>query len=132
MNTMVDTTANTEELVMAFLTQINQHLSDIIHNHFNQIGIKFYMCLDERLLITDLLESADHLLHNVTTSPSLPFTASTDKSSKVEQNIIALTGLLQSNYGSLKKLAAHNPSPITMVLQKQLCTVTITRSYDSK
>ena len=61
---------------------------------------------DERPSSTELLESADHL-HNMTTSPSLPFAASTDKSSKVEQNIITLTGLLQSNYGSLKKLAMH-------------------------
>ena len=106
MNTMVNTTANTDELVMAFLTQINNHLSDIVCNHFNQIGVKFYMHLDDRPLITKLLESADHL-HTVTTSPSLPFTVSTDKSSKVEQNIITLAGLLQSNYSSLKKLTMH-------------------------
>ena len=30
MNAMVDTTANIEELVTAFLTQINYHLSDIV------------------------------------------------------------------------------------------------------
>ena len=64
------------------------------------------MCLDERPSITNLLESADHL-HNITTSPSLPFTTSSKKTSKVEQNIITLAGLLQSNYGSLKKLATH-------------------------
>ena len=109
MNTMVNTTGNTEELVMAFLTQINQHPSDIVCNHFNQmIGIKFYMCPDERPpSITNILESTDHL-HNITTSPSLPFAASSNKSSKVEQNITALAGLLvQSNYGSLKKLVVH-------------------------
>ena len=77
MNTVVDTTTNTEELVMAFLTQINQHPSDIVHNHFNQIGVKFYMHPDERPLITKLLESANPL-HNITMSPSLPFTASSN------------------------------------------------------
>ena len=106
MNNVVDTTANTDKLVTAFLTQINQYPSDIVHNHFNQIGIKFYMCLDESPLITDLLASADHL-HNVTTSPSLPFAASSEKSNKMEQNIIALTGLMQSNYSCLKKLTVH-------------------------
>ena len=92
MNTMVDMTVNTNELVTAFLTQINQHPSDIVYNHFNQIEIKFYMCLDERPSITDLLASADHL-HNITTSPTLPFTISSEKSSKMEQNITALAGL---------------------------------------
>ena len=106
MNTMVDTMANTKELVIAFLTQINQHPSDIIRNHFDQIGIKCYKCLDERPSITDLLGSTDHL-HNVTTSPSLPFAASSEKSNKLEQNTIALAGLMQSNYGSLKKLTMH-------------------------
>ena len=91
---------------MSFLTQINQHPSDIVHNHFNQIRVKFYMHPDERPSITKLLEPADHL-HNITTSPSLPFTASTDKSSKDEQNIITFAGFLQSIYGSLKKLAMH-------------------------
>ena len=64
------------------------------------------MCLDKRSSITNLLESTDHL-HNVTTSPSLPFAASSNKSSKVEQKIVALAGLHQSNYGSLKKLTMH-------------------------
>ena len=64
------------------------------------------MCPDERPSIPDLLASMDHL-HNITTSPSLPFAASSDKSTKMEQNIIALAGLMQSNYGSLKKLAMH-------------------------
>ena len=106
MNSVVDTTANTDELVTAFLTQINQHPSNIVRTHFNQIGLKFYMCPNERPSITELLASADHL-HNVTTSPSLPFAASSDKSTKMEQNIMALAGLMQSNYGSMKKMAAH-------------------------
>ena len=91
MNSVVDMTVNTDELVTAFLMQINQHPSDIVQNHFNQIGLKFYMCPDERPLIPDLLASTDHL-HNITTSLSLPFTASSDKSTKMEQNIIALAG----------------------------------------
>ena len=106
MNSVVDTTANTDELVTAFLTQLNQHPSDIVRNHFNQIGLKFYMSPSKRPSITELLASADHL-HNVTTSPSLPFAASSDKSAKMEQNIIALAGLMQSNYGSMKKIATH-------------------------
>ena len=61
---------------------------------------------DERPSITNILTSTDHL-HNVTTSPSLPFAASSEKSNKMEQNIIALAGLMQSNYGSLKKLTVH-------------------------
>lgn len=48
MNTMVDTSAHTKDLVTAFLTQIDTHPSDIVCNHFNQIGLKFYMYPDER------------------------------------------------------------------------------------
>ena len=106
MNSMVDMTPNTNKLMTAFLMQINQHQSDIVRNHFNQIGLKFYMSLNKRPLITKLLASTNHL-HNITTSPSLPFAASSDKSTKMEQNIITLAGLMQSNYGSLKKIAAH-------------------------
>ena len=36
---VVDNSAHTKELVTAFLTQMNTHLSDIMWNHFNQIRL---------------------------------------------------------------------------------------------
>jgi len=106
MNAVVNTSAYTEELVTAFLAQTNTHPSDIVRNHFNQIGIKFFMNPDEEQSLTHLLDAADHL-HTVTTSPALPFAASVATSSKLEQNIAALAGILQANMGSLKKVVAH-------------------------
>ena len=43
MNTVVDTSAHTKELVTTFLTQMNTHPSDIMQNHFNQIRLEFFM-----------------------------------------------------------------------------------------
>jgi hypothetical protein len=43
MNAVIDTTSHTEELVKAFLTQTNTHPSDIIKNHFNHLGVQFFM-----------------------------------------------------------------------------------------
>jgi hypothetical protein len=43
MNAVVDTAPHTEELVTAFLTQTNTHPSDLGRNHFNDLGIKFFM-----------------------------------------------------------------------------------------
>jgi hypothetical protein len=106
MNAIVNTSAHTEELVTAFLAQMNTHPSDIIRNHFNQISIKFFMNPDEEQSLTHLLDAADHL-HKVTTSPALPFTASVATSSKLEQDITALAGILEANMRSLKKVVAH-------------------------
>jgi hypothetical protein len=106
MNAVVDTSAHTEELVTAFLTQMNHHPNDIVRNHFNQIGLEFFMKPDKTQSLTQLLDTADHL-HTVTSSPALPFAASTATSRKLEQNIAALAGVLQSNMGSLKKVIAH-------------------------
>jgi hypothetical protein len=106
MNAVVNTSAHTEELVTAFLTQTNTHPSDIVRNHFNQIGIKFFMSPDESQSFTDLLDAADHL-HTVTTSPALPFAASVATANKLEQNIAALAGILHANMGSMKKVVAH-------------------------
>jgi hypothetical protein len=38
-NAVVDTSSHVKELVNAFLTQVNTHPSDIVWNHFNNIGI---------------------------------------------------------------------------------------------
>ena len=108
LNAVVDTSAHTKkELVTAFLTQMNSHPNEIMRNHFNQIGLEFFMQPDKPQSLTKLLDTADHL-HTMTSSHSLPFTASSATTCKLEQkNIAALTGIMQSNMGSLKKVIAH-------------------------
>jgi hypothetical protein len=61
---------------------------------------------DKEQSLMHLLDAADYL-HTVTTSPALPFAASVATSSKLEQNIAALAGILQANMGSLKKVITH-------------------------
>ena len=100
MNAVINTKAHTEELVNAFLTQMNTHLNEIICNHFNHIS------LEKPQSLSKLLDTADHL-HTVTSSTSLPFAASSTASCKVEQNIAALAAVVQSNIGSMKKIVAH-------------------------
>ena len=106
MNAVVDTSPHTEELITVFLTQVNTHPSDIVRNHFNHIGLDFFMHPDKPQSLSKLLETADHL-HTVTSSPSLPFAVSSNSNRKIEQNIAALAGVVQSNMGSLKKVIAH-------------------------
>ena len=74
--------------------------------HFNHIRLKFFMKPNKMQLLTQLLNTANHL-HIMTTLPALPFTAFVAMSSKLEQNITALASILQSNIGSLKKVIVH-------------------------
>lgn len=106
MNAVVDTSPHTEELITVFLTQMNSHPSEIVRNHFNHIGLEFFMYPDKPHSLSNLLDTADHL-HTVTSSPSLPFAASSSSTRKIEKNISALAGVIQSNMGSLKKVIAH-------------------------
>jgi hypothetical protein len=55
-------------------------------------------------LFESLTESADRL-HTVTTSPALPFAATTNKTTKNDQNIATLAGILKDHQsGSMKKI----------------------------
>jgi hypothetical protein len=105
MNAVVDTTSHSEELVKAFLTQTNTHPSDIIKNHFTHVGLQFFMNTGSQHLFESLLESADKL-HTITTSPALPFAASTTTMHKSEQNIAALAGIVKDQSGSMKKIVS--------------------------
>jgi hypothetical protein len=105
MNAVVDTTSHSEELVKAFLTQTNTHPSDIIKNHFNHVGLQFFMNTGSQKSFESLLESADRL-HTITTSPALPFAASTNKATKNDQNIAALAGIVKDQSGSMKKIVS--------------------------
>jgi hypothetical protein len=57
------------------------------------------------------LEAANWL-HTITTSPSLPFAASTTASNKHEEDIIALAGLLKNQTGSMKKKVFSSSSSV--------------------
>jgi hypothetical protein len=81
MNAVVDTSSHLEELVKAFLTQTNTHPSDIVRNHFNDIGIKFFMRRGKHRSLNDILATADRL-HTLTTSAALPFAAARATSTK--------------------------------------------------
>jgi hypothetical protein len=105
MNAVVDTSSHVEELVNAFLTQVNTHPSDIVRNHFNTIGIKFFLNKGKQKPFATILEAADRL-HTLTTSPALPFAATTTHSNKQDQNIAALAGILKGQTGSMKKIVA--------------------------
>jgi hypothetical protein len=105
MNAVIDTSSHSEELVKAFLTQTSMHPSDIIKNHFNYLGVQFFMNRDNRKSFESFLESADRL-HTITTSPALPFAASTDAHNKTDQNIAALAGILKGQTGSMKKIVS--------------------------
>jgi uncharacterized coiled-coil protein SlyX len=96
-NAVIDTSSHVEELVNAFLTQINTHLSDIVWNHFNNIGIKFFLNKGKQKPFTTILEAADRL-HTLTTLPVF--------SNKQDQNITALAGILKGQTGSMKKIVA--------------------------
>ena len=83
---------------------MNTHPSEIVvRNHFNQIGLKFFMKPNKPQLLTKLLDTANHL-HTVTSLPSLPFAASSAMTHKLEKNITALTSILQSNIVCKKNL----------------------------
>jgi hypothetical protein len=58
-NAIIDTSSNIEELINAFLTQVNTHPSDIVWNHFNNIGIKFYLNKGKQKPFATILEAAD-------------------------------------------------------------------------
>jgi hypothetical protein len=104
MNAVIDTTLHSEELVKAFLTHTNTHPSDIIKNHFNHVGIQFFINTRSQKLFESLLKSADRL-HMITTSPALPFAASTNnKATKNDQNITALASIVKDQSGSMKKI----------------------------
>ena len=60
MNAVIDTSTHTEELVNAFLTQMNTHPNEIIQNHFNQIRLEFFMQPNKPQSLTKLLDTADH------------------------------------------------------------------------
>jgi hypothetical protein len=106
MNAVVDTSANNEELITAFLTQTNTHPSEIVRTHFNQIGIKYFLKRDNKIQSFDaLLSDADHL-HTVTTSLALPFAASTATTSKSQEHIAALAGMLQKQQSHMRKIVA--------------------------
>jgi hypothetical protein len=105
MNAVVDTSSHLEELVKAFLTQTNTHPSDIVRNHFNDIGIKFFMKKGKHKSLIDILATADRL-HTLTTSTALPFAAAGANSNKQEQNIAALAGIIKGQTGSMKKIVA--------------------------
>jgi hypothetical protein len=59
MNAVVDTSSHVEELINAFLTQVNTHPSDIVQNHFNNIGIKFFLNKGKQKPFATILEPAD-------------------------------------------------------------------------
>jgi hypothetical protein len=105
MNAVVDTSSNLKELVNAFLTQTNLHPSDIVRNHFNDIGLKFFLKTSKYKSFPDILAKADRI-HTLTTSKALPFAVSSSNSSKQDQNIAAMAGILKSQTGSMKKLVA--------------------------
>jgi hypothetical protein len=105
MNAVVDTTSHSEELVKAFLTQTNMHPSDIIKNHFTHIGLQFFMNTGSQRSFESLLESADRL-HTIATSPALPFAASSNTTTKHDQNIAALAGIVKDQSGSMKKIVS--------------------------
>jgi hypothetical protein len=105
MNAVVDTSSNLEELVNAFLTQTNLHPSDIVRNHFNAIGLKFFLKTNKYKSFTDLLDNADRI-HTLTTSTALPFAVSSANSNKQEQNIAAMAGIIKNQTGSMKKIVA--------------------------
>jgi hypothetical protein len=105
MNAVIDTASHTEELVKAFLTQTNTHPSDIVRNHFNGLGVQFFMHKGKQESFETILEAADRL-HTITTSPALPFAATSTQSSKHEQNIAALAGIVKGQTGSMKKIVA--------------------------
>jgi hypothetical protein len=104
-NAVVRTSSHVEELVNAFLTQVNTHPMDIVWNHFNNIGIKFFLNKGKQKPFTTILEAADQL-HTLTTSPALPFATTTMNSNKQDQNIAALARILKGQTSSMKKIVA--------------------------
>jgi hypothetical protein len=104
MAAVVDTSMHNEELITAFLTQTNTHPSDIVRTHFNHLGLQYYLKRDsKKFSFASILGDADHL-HTVTTSPALPFAASTASSSKSQEHIAALAGMLQKQNGHMRKI----------------------------
>jgi hypothetical protein len=104
MAAVIDTLMHNEELITAFLTQINSHLSDIARAHFNHIGLQYYMKHDsKKFSFASILGNANHL-HTITTSPALPFTASAASASKSQEHITALAGMLQKQNGAMHKI----------------------------
>jgi hypothetical protein len=89
------TSSHVDELINAFLTQVNTHPSDIVWNHFNNIGIKFFLNKGKQKPVATILKAADQL-HKLTTSPALPFAATTANSNKQ----------LKGQTGSMKKIVA--------------------------
>jgi hypothetical protein len=104
-NAIIDTSSHVEELFIAFLTQVNTHPSDIVWNHFNNIGIKFFLNKGKQQPFATILKAADRL-HMLTTLPALPYAATTRNSNKQDQNIAVLAGILKGQTGSMKKTVA--------------------------
>jgi hypothetical protein len=106
MAAVIDTLMHNEELITVFLTQTNSHLSDIVQAHFNHIGLQYYMkCDSKKFSFALILGDADHL-HTVTMSPALPFAASAASTSKSQEHIAALAGMLQKQNGAMRKIVA--------------------------
>jgi hypothetical protein len=106
MTAVINTLMHNEEPITAFLTQTNIHLSNIVHAHFNHIGLQYYMKHDtKKFSFTSMLGDANHI-HTITTSPALPFAASAASSSKSQEHIAALTGMLQKQNGHMHKIIA--------------------------
>jgi hypothetical protein len=106
MNAVNNTSAHNEELITTFLMQTNTHPSEIVHAHFNLIGVKFFLkCNSKSQSFSSLLGNVDHV-HMVTTSPSLPFTASMTYNNKSQEYIAALASMLQKQTGQMQKLIA--------------------------
>jgi hypothetical protein len=105
MNAVIDTASHSEELVKAFLAQTSTHSSELIRNHFNHLGLQFFMNKESRKSFETFLDSADRL-HTITTSPALPFAATTQTTTKNEQNIAALAGIVKGQSGHMKKLVS--------------------------
>jgi hypothetical protein len=105
MNAVIDASSYSEELVKEFLTQPSTHPSEIIRNHFNHFGVHFSMNKDQRKSFENFLDSANRL-HTIATLPALPFATSTNVTSKNDQNIAALAGIIKGQSLSRRKIVS--------------------------
>jgi hypothetical protein len=62
-------------------------------------------CDSKKFSFSLILGNADHL-HTVTTSPALPFATSAASTSKSQEHIAALAGMLQKQNGAMRKIVA--------------------------